>query len=260
MPSASSKGHTVRIFMMTQPLALTFICLCPVFIHLECNVKKKISWLKFPVLGLNPRLKYLRSFSCFALKCKTLYFYILFLKKYLLHPQKVLGQNIFLDCPHSFFICSFFITEIHLGIISKTKPLWWVSPYSRFFLCKIFLTCNFLWKEVLKKKPSQWSDWLIFKGRKIFPKKPISNASLLLSTSSGPLFLHRPVKSKAVDKAKGVLGDHPAGPELTKHKSISWKLPSRVIRQLHRVHINVLMSIGADWFNDPPTDFIPWFL
>lgn len=47
---------------------------------------------------------------------------------------------------------------------------------------------------------------------------------------------------------------------LTKHESISWKLPSRVIRQLHWVHINIFMSIRADGFNDPPTDFIPRFL
>lgn len=62
--SGISEVHTVRIVMMIQPLALTFICLCPVFIHSECDfkkTKKNSLGLKLHVLGLSPRLKYLKS-------------------------------------------------------------------------------------------------------------------------------------------------------------------------------------------------------
>lgn len=48
--------------------------------------------------------------------------------------------------------------------------------------------------------------------------------------------------------------------QLTKHKSVTGKLPSGVIGKLHGIHIDVLMAIWAHRLYDPPADLITWFL
>lgn len=47
---------------------------------------------------------------------------------------------------------------------------------------------------------------------------------------------------------------------LTEHKLVPRQLPGGVIRQLHRVHVDVLMAIGAHRLDHLPSDLIAWLL
>ena len=151
--------------MMTQPLALTFICLCPVFVHSECDFKKtnkKIPWTKASCSWSQPKIeifeKFVRSWldDFFHVRFKSnLYFYILYFKEVSNNPQNVLSQNIFSDCPHSFLICSFLVVEIrlifnwcHFQSKATLMGIFGRPPHILFSLCKIFFNCNLLGKEV----------------------------------------------------------------------------------------------------------------